>query len=90
MKAAKGSAKVDATAAVVNEAIAHQKHMMQKIMTRQGHMMYGEARRPQTLLMRCNLLLLLRNKYPRGAQYSVLDASFTRTRVACPRQTGAL
>ena len=41
MNAAKGSAKVDATAAVVNEMVTHHKQMMAKMMTMQGHMMNG-------------------------------------------------
>ena len=41
MNAAKGSAKVDATAAVVNEMVTHHKQMMAKMMTMQGHMMSG-------------------------------------------------
>lgn len=41
MNAAKGSAKVDATAAVINQMIAHQKQMMAKMMSMHENMMKG-------------------------------------------------
>lgn len=41
MNAAKGRAKVDATAAVINEMITQQKQMMAKMMSMHEHMMNG-------------------------------------------------
>jgi hypothetical protein len=41
MNAAKGSAKVDATAAVINQMIAHQRQMMAKMMNMHENMMKG-------------------------------------------------
>jgi len=76
MIAAKGSAKVDATAAVVNDVIEHHKQMMQKMMSMQEHILRSP---PPQKSLDGRQLTLSRNKYPRGAQYSVLDASFTRT-----------